>query len=242
MPIEIDLAGQAWRIDAAPADVEALVRQLLSAALEQNPANEREIDNRRRAQSARLWQRLRELRVVGPDESITLDALLRSIQSEVSADIANALTPRTLWTTPPYSTLGGIPIATSDAEAAAISAPRVRDFFPAIEGGRAEASYPIFGAEPAGGGNTWWMHYSNSWWTALLVTQYRAHTSTTADGWEAADLAGGMYATAKTACQQLQVPASGDPDYRFVIALIKAASCQYAKTAPEVCPFTGSRP
>lgn len=144
----------------------------------------------------------------------------------------DAADQQNFWNLPPFAALGRIPIARGADDAIALDATRVADLFPVFGTVREhEERIPVFG--PDHRGHTFWMYWSSSWWTSLIYSKYSAKTRATADGHDAAELAGGMYAQAKIACDTLVVPPPSDPS-RFIISFLKAAACLHAAKTPEM--------
>jgi hypothetical protein len=216
------------RLDADAEAVQRLVQEARSELLRLSRQPKR---TRKQTQSAISLTKQIEalpLRLVAGRKK-SLGELLRDIKAATSADLLDELKPENFYQSGPFMRLGNLPVSRS-AEVPAVT--HLRDLFP-VFGEESRKKIPING--PSLASHTYWMHYSKSWWSTLLYTRYSASTNTTATGWEACDVLGGQYASAKEACQTLVVPPPGDPNH-FIIAFLKAAACNYATSAPET-PF-----
>lgn len=215
------------RLDASGSEVKRIVQ----AVVEQlQPTDEPEALRQRGKQGAGAFQALDELPValVGGKRR-TLRQVIGDMKEGVDPEEERTITARRIWDDGPLAALGRIPVATrSDAMP---DADRVRDFFP-ILGERSDMGGPVFGPNPRG--HTFRYNFHKSWWTALVYTRYKAETQGWASGLEAAAVKGGLYAKARDVCLTLEVPSDADPSTQFTLAFVKAASCMYAQSTPEL--------
>lgn len=226
--------GEAPRIAVAPELVRELVEDLREAVL----ATARH-DKRAPARQKKLFASLHALPTISTKGTQRpFGALLEDVRRSATAEMLEAVDQRNFWTVPPFHALGRIPIARSADEATAIDSTRIADLFPVFGNvTEREERIPVFG--PDRHSHTFWLYWSNSWWTTLIYSKYTAKTRATAQGYDAAALAGGTYAQAKFLCDTLVLPPPDDPA-RFIVALIKAAACLYAAKTPEM-PWPAQR-
>ncbi|MBA3459757.1 MAG: hypothetical protein H0T46_07340 [Deltaproteobacteria bacterium] len=161
-----------------------------------------------------------------------LGALLADVRKSATKQALEDADHRNFWTLPPFAALGRMPIARSADDAMALDAVRIADLFPVFGTvTEHEERIPVFG--PDRRGHTFFLYWSSGWWTSLFYSKYSARTRATANGHDAAELAGGTYAQAKHACETLVIPPPGDPS-RFIITFLKSAACLYAAKTPEM--------
>jgi hypothetical protein len=215
------------RLDAEPAVVGYLVddvRRALRAVSGRGKGTRQE-----RALARGLVKELHALPVrLVAGKRLSLGKLLKDLEAAVPPKLLDALEADAFWRMEPFNMLGNVPVGTGDDA----SGTRLAQVFP-VFGRSAQGKVPV--RSGARRSHTLWMHYSKSWWSAVLYTKYSASTWTTATGWDACDILGGDYLAAKHACETLVVPPPGDPS-QFIIAFLKTAACTYAGNAPEV-PF-----
>lgn len=215
------------RLDAPATEVSRLVDAARQAVRANTHAPKKKSPESKNAAALQKAVAALPVRLVAGKKT-NLGTILRDLRETTPSATLKTLTAERFYQTEPFRTLGNLPVATDSGPVVT----RLRDVFPVF-------AHQSGGKLPIGGrskhSHTYWMYYSNSWWSVGFYNHYSASTHATATGWEAVDILGGEYLVARDACESLIVPPPSDPS-AFVIAFLKAAACNYVKTAPEV-PF-----
>src|SRR5262245_38103221 len=171
------------RLDADPEAVQGLVQEVRSGLLKLAHQPRRTAKQAREATSLTRTVKALPVRLVAGGRK-TLGDVLDDVRAATPPDLLDDLGPGNFYRTGPFLRLGQLPVSTfSDG----IPDTRLADLFP-VFGEAAEKRLPV--SPPGRHSHTFWMHFSKSWWSALLYTKYSASTKATATGREACDVLG----------------------------------------------------
>jgi hypothetical protein len=214
----------AQRVDASPEHLHDLVQRVRGLAL--TASGPKRPERRTVQELEKLRKEVVKLPVVFSDgRTSSLSDLIDQVKDRVKdVPIAGEPTDQFLGVSP-LKELCAIPVASDQAHAESPNAFRLGDLLP-IFTERTQRQGRIPGTSIRS--RTFYWHADWGWWYIWPVYKHwQGKGWTTVDGWDAADVVGGLYATAKQACETL-------PADDLVIALIKAACCRYASSTPEV--------
>jgi hypothetical protein len=228
---EVDeLISRVVRIDSSPTEIQRLVRGLFASLGSRFPQSAEPERTEKTTRVEALIQTMSDKPVVLADgEVIPFRALISTLIEDVSPESLRSLTADTFYSVSPFRELGQIPVGEREINTPFPRVTRLHQLLTVIEEA-SQVRIPLVPERTDSRGHTFWLHADWSWrLVPFIITWYNAGTSASVSGWDAADIVGGLYSQAKTACETIVVT-------DFATAFIKAAACHYAESTPEV-PF-----
>jgi hypothetical protein len=223
-----ELMSRVVRINSSPIKIEKLVRDLLIAGEQSRLSRLSDAERAsRRAVADGSQQTMNDVTVMLTNGTIPFRELIATLMRSISADTFASVSTENVYRISPFLELGNILVAESEVDKRMPDATRLHQLLTPL-GSQGQTKFPMVPERAHSRGHTYWAYASWNWgMVPLVVVWYHASTRATVSGWDAADILGGEYASAKNVCETLVVE-------DFATALIKAAACQYAQNTPEV--------
>jgi len=237
MESRIDVPSTAgFRVAVSAEEITSLVRRIAELGFYERHRPSRvkvkpDVVRRRQNEYKKLFVVAGDLPISRPKGGkTTLRRLLKELKEAIPAEVLRTITRENAFTTSPLVEFGQMSVGTTAEEARGHQAVTLRRLL-APWGEDGGTTFPLLREASDPQSHTIWLNAQWGWfWIPLIVAQFYATTSVTADGLDAAVRLGGQYASAAQFCQYPLTP----EEKSSVIGQIQAFACQYAQSAPTI--------